>query len=98
MYTIILSPDPDVGGFTAICPAMPGAITEGDTRDEALDAMRGVMEAWLDIAHEYGEEPLAESPDVVAAEVATVLQTRDEAGWDHSIELTMLSAAELVLI
>ena len=93
---MILSPDPDVGGFTAICPAMPGAITEGGTRQEALDAMRGVMDAWLDIAREYGEAPLVESPRVIAAEVASVLEDRDELGWDNSIEMTMLAPAELV--
>ena len=96
LYTIILAPDPDVGGFTAICPAMPGAITEGDTRVEALDAMRGVMDAWLDIAREYGDPVPVESPEVIAAEVASVLEDRDELGWDHTIEMTMLASAGLL--
>ena len=76
---------------------MPGAITEGDTREKALSEMRGVMEVWIDLAREYGEAPLIESPQVIAEEVAAVLQTRDDAGWDHSIEMTMLAPAELVL-
>jgi hypothetical protein len=41
-YTVIISPDPESGWSTVICPAMPGTVTEGETREAALDAMRGV--------------------------------------------------------
>jgi predicted RNase H-like HicB family nuclease len=89
-YTIILSPDPDAGGFTAICPAMPRAVTEGDTREEALEAMSGVMEAWLDIAAEDGYGPREESAELIAAAVANVLHDREESGWDRTIQTCML--------
>jgi len=32
---VVLEPS-DEGGYTAIVPALPGCISEGDTRDEAL--------------------------------------------------------------
>ena len=90
LYTIILSPDPDVGGYTAICPAMPGAVTEGDSRDEAIDAMRGVMEVWVEIAQGDGYAPLVETPDLIARRIADVIEDRDESGWDRTIETCMV--------
>lgn len=80
-YTVILSPDPE-GPWTAVCPAMPGAVTEGDSRDEALSAMQGVMVVWLDIARRDGFDPLVETPQLVAEAVAQVLDDRAEEGWD----------------
>ena len=35
-FTIVLTPDPDEGGFTVTVPSLPGCITEGDTYEEAL--------------------------------------------------------------
>jgi antitoxin HicB len=35
-YTVLLTPDPDVGGYTVTVPLLPGCITEGDTLEEAL--------------------------------------------------------------
>jgi predicted RNase H-like HicB family nuclease len=32
---VILEPSPE-GGFTAIAPSLPGCISEGDTKEEAL--------------------------------------------------------------
>ena len=34
-YTVVLSPELE-GGFSVSCPAMPGALSQGATRDEAL--------------------------------------------------------------
>jgi predicted RNase H-like HicB family nuclease len=95
-FTVVLSPDPDRGGYTAICPAMPGAVTEGDTREEALEAMSLVMAVWIELAAEDGHQPLAESPSLIADEIASVLNDREEAGWDHTIETTMLAPAQPV--
>jgi predicted RNase H-like HicB family nuclease len=38
----------DEGGFTAIVPALPGCISEGDTRDEALANIREAIELYLE--------------------------------------------------
>jgi len=35
-YTIILQPWDDGQGYTVIVPSLPGCITQGDTREEAL--------------------------------------------------------------
>ncbi len=44
---VILEPS-DEGGFTAIVPALPGCISEGDTRDEALANIREAIELYLE--------------------------------------------------
>jgi predicted RNase H-like HicB family nuclease len=95
-YTVILSPDPVDGGYVAICPAMPGALTQGDSRAEALSEMSLVMAAWLDLAQEDGYAATPETPQLIAAEVASVLEDRDAEGWDRTIETTMLAPAAAV--
>jgi antitoxin HicB len=97
-YTVILSPDPDVGGYTALCPAMPGAVTEGNTREIALRAMSDVMEVWIELAAENGHAPLPETPELIAGEIASVIDDRDQSGWDRAIETVMVSPAHGVLI
>ena len=44
---VILDPSED-GGFTAIVPALPGCISEGDTREEALRNIREAIELYLE--------------------------------------------------
>jgi predicted RNase H-like HicB family nuclease len=44
---VILEPS-DEGGFTATVPALPGCISEGDTREEALANIREAIELYLD--------------------------------------------------
>ena len=68
-YTIILDPDPQGRGFTVTVPALPGCITEGRTRQEAIDNAREAILLYL-------ESLLAESEpipkDTPSAEVLKV--------------------------
>ena len=47
-FTVIFEPAEE-GGYVAICPALPGLVTEGDTlketRDMTRDAIRGYLES-----------------------------------------------------
>ena len=36
------------GGYTAVVPALPGCISEGDTREEALDNIREAIALYLE--------------------------------------------------
>ena len=38
----------DEGGYTAHVPALPGCISEGDTRDEALANIREAIELYIE--------------------------------------------------
>jgi len=39
VYKVVLEPAEE-GGYTVYCPALPGCISEGNTRDEALVNIR----------------------------------------------------------
>jgi len=45
---VILEPSDD-GGYTAIVPSLPGCISEGDTKQEALSNIREAIELYLDL-------------------------------------------------
>ncbi len=44
---IILEPSEE-GGYTAIVPSLPGCISEGDTKEEALQNIREAIELYLE--------------------------------------------------
>jgi predicted RNase H-like HicB family nuclease len=56
----------DEGGFTAIVPALPGCISEGDTREEALANVQEAIRLYLDPV----EDDAAVSPDAEVVEIA----------------------------
>ena len=44
---VVLEPSDD-GGYTVLVPALPGCISEGDTKEEALKNIREAIELYLD--------------------------------------------------
>jgi DNA-binding transcriptional MerR regulator len=46
-FTVVLTPDLEDGGYTVQCREIPGAISEGDTEQEALDNIIEVLEEVL---------------------------------------------------
>ncbi len=62
---VILEPS-DEGGYTAIVPALPGCISEGDTKDEALVNIREAIALYL----EPVDDDLDFAPDAELAELA----------------------------
>jgi predicted RNase H-like HicB family nuclease len=63
-FTVTLSavihPEPDVGGYSAEVPALPGCYTEGETLDEIRANLKEAAEAWLASAHDHAAQPRAE--------------------------------------
>ena len=48
IYTVILSPQPDPAhGYTATIPSLPGVVSEGDTRAEALANVIEAASLWV---------------------------------------------------
>jgi len=45
--TVVLEPSEE-GGFTVFAPSLPGCISEGDTREEALANIREAIELYLE--------------------------------------------------
>lgn len=61
---VILEPSED-GGFTAIVPSLPGCISEGDTREEALANIRQAIELYLEpVADDLSLNPNAEELEI----------------------------------
>ena len=56
----------DEGGFTAYVPSLPGCISEGDTKDEALKNIREAIELYL----EPVEDDLIREPNSETFEIA----------------------------
>jgi antitoxin HicB len=70
-YTVILTPEPDAGGYSVSVPALPGCYTQGETFDEALDAARDAIRLYIEDVEASGE-PIPEehaAPELVAVEV-----------------------------
>ena len=44
---VILEPSPE-GGYTATVPSLPGCISEGDSKEEALKNIREAIELYLE--------------------------------------------------
>jgi predicted RNase H-like HicB family nuclease len=62
---IVLEPSAD-GGYTAFVPALPGCLSEGDTREEALAHLQEAIELYL----EPIEDDRNFAPDAEVLEVA----------------------------
>lgn len=80
LYYCILEKDKESGGFTVFFPDVPGAITEGNTKDEALfyawEALNGVLESMIGrgldlppVKTEKGRElyPVEVEPHIITA-------------------------------
>lgn len=58
---IILEPSEE-GGFTAIVPALPGCLSEGDTKDEAIANIKEAIGLYLEpVLDDNSFTPNAES-------------------------------------
>jgi predicted RNase H-like HicB family nuclease len=59
---IVLEPSEE-GGYTAIVPALPGCLSEGESREEALANVQEAIALYLEpIEDDRGFGPNAESP------------------------------------
>lgn len=54
-FAVVLTPDPDDGGYVVTVPALPGCITEGDTYEEALQNARDAIALYLEYMRDKGE-------------------------------------------
>jgi predicted RNase H-like HicB family nuclease len=59
-YTVLLEPEED-GGFVASVPALPGCISQGDTREDALANIREAIALYVEDCREAGDPVPTES-------------------------------------
>ena len=53
-YTVVLEQEAD-GGFVASVPVLPGCVSQGDTRDAALNNIREAIELYLEDCTNSGD-------------------------------------------
>jgi len=59
-YTVVLLQEPD-GGYVATVPALPGCVSQGDSREEALRNIKEAIDLYLEDVSEAGEPIPTES-------------------------------------
>ncbi|HWT12249.1 MAG TPA: type II toxin-antitoxin system HicB family antitoxin [Allosphingosinicella sp.] len=57
-YKIVIEPlsEDDGGGFLATVPELPGCMSDGDTRSEALENVEDAIATWLHCTRKMGRE------------------------------------------
>ena len=64
-FRVILEPSEE-GGYTVVVPSLPGCVSEGNTREEAIKNIREAIELYL----EPVEDDTSFSPDAEQLEIA----------------------------
>jgi len=66
---VVIEQDED-GIFVATCPTLPGCVSQGRTRDEALANIRDAAAGYVESLRKHGEPvPLPITEDVVEVEL-----------------------------
>ena len=50
MRQVLIYPDREDGGWVCEVPSLPGCLGQGETRDEALENIRGAIASWIEAA------------------------------------------------
>ncbi|HEV2817826.1 MAG TPA: type II toxin-antitoxin system HicB family antitoxin [Allosphingosinicella sp.] len=55
-YKVVIEPlsEEDGGGYLATVPELPGCMSDGATRSEALVNVEDAIATWLHVAHKHG--------------------------------------------
>ena len=84
-FTIILAPEAE-GGYSVICPAIPGCVSQGDSLSEALANIREAIQLCLEVRRDEGLPRPVETPDLVAEEIRVCLRDRAEENLPLTLE------------
>ncbi len=96
-FTVVLSPEAD-GGYSVVCPAVPGCVSQGDSLDEALANVREAILLCLEVRKEEGQTAPVETPELVAEEIRACLKDRAEEGLPLTIETRVVEVEAEVAV
>jgi predicted RNase H-like HicB family nuclease len=69
-YTVVLEKESD-GGYVISVPALPGCVSQGDSRDEALANIREAIQLYVDDCRAAGDPiPTEAGTEIVEIEAA----------------------------
>ena len=69
-YTVILEPDEEGNGYTVLVPALPGCITQGTTKEEALERAKEAITLYIETLKADGEPVPVETRPIEVLKVA----------------------------
>lgn len=78
-FTVVLLADAEAGGYTAVVPALPGCVGEGDTLEETFAMIKDAATGYLAVLVEGGEDMPEESFGTIVAEIEVPLPAPAEA-------------------
>lgn len=61
-FEVVLQPEAE-GGYSVFVPALPGCVSQGETRDEAIAMIREAIELYLESLEAHGD-PLPKPAEV----------------------------------
>jgi predicted RNase H-like HicB family nuclease len=62
-YYVRLIPEED-GGYSVVVPGLPGCVSQGDSKDQALENVKEAIKLYLEVTREMAEEGEAASVKV----------------------------------
>ena len=84
-FTVVMEPEED-GSYSVHCPALPGCVSQGDTREEALENIQEAILLVLAVMDEDGTPVPAETPEVITEEIRHILKAREEDSLPLTVE------------
>lgn len=69
MRQVVLYPDVEDGGWIAEVPSLPGCISDGETKTEALENIRDAIGIWIEGAESIGMTIPQDACDVEVVQV-----------------------------
>ncbi len=75
-YAVVLTPEPEAGGYSVNVPALPGCISQGDSFEDALANIREAIGVYLGVMLREGEALPEDVAPVVTAVDAEPLDVR----------------------
>ena len=92
-FTVILEPEKE-GGYSIHCPALPGCVSQGGNREEALQNIREAIRLSLEVrdselrqdASPGGWVSQEDDSQVIGEEIKQILKSREEDGLPFTIE------------
>jgi predicted RNase H-like HicB family nuclease len=84
-FAVVLEPEED-DGYSVHCPALPGCVSQGDTREEALENIQEAILLILGVMDEDGTPVPVETPEVISEEIRQILKAREEDSLPLTVE------------
>jgi len=75
-YSVLLLPEPEIGGYAAYVPAIPGCVSQGETVEEALAMATDAAGLILAVMSEDGEDLPAELSGTILGSIDVAMPDR----------------------